>query len=251
MIHVNSSEKNIQTLTPPKKVTIASRVSPALSAILYPLGRYIVLPFYFSQISVTGQENLPRTGPVILAPTHRSRWDALIVPYAAGRYVSDRDLRFMVSANEMKGLQGWFIRRFGGFPIDTEQPGVGSFRHAVELLAEGEAIVIFPEGNIFRDDFVNPLKRGLARIALEVEEIQPEAKVQIVPMSIHYSQSVPQRGCDVTVKIGTPLQLGDYGTRSPRQVTKQLTTDLEVALKQLHEEKLAANDLPAEKLSQG
>jgi 1-acyl-sn-glycerol-3-phosphate acyltransferase len=76
-------------------------------------GNYLVLPAFFSKITVTGQENIPLTGGVILAPTHRSRWDALILPYAVGRLVSGRDLRFMVSANEMKGVQGWFIRRLG------------------------------------------------------------------------------------------------------------------------------------------
>ena len=93
-----------------------SRISPWMARILYPLGCYLVLPLFFGKIQINGQENIPLQDPVIVAPTHRSRWDAFIVPYAIGRLVSGRDLRFMVSANEVTGFQGWVIRRMGGFP---------------------------------------------------------------------------------------------------------------------------------------
>ncbi len=90
-----------------------SRISPLVSKILYPIGCYLVLPLFFNKIKVNGLENIPADDPVIIAPTHRSRWDALVVPYALGRLASGRDLRFMVSANEVKGLQGWIIKRMG------------------------------------------------------------------------------------------------------------------------------------------
>ena len=100
---------------PHKREPVSSKVSPWLARLIYPLGCYVVLPVYFGRITVSGQENIPRTGPVIVAPTHRSRWDALIVPYAVGRLASGRDLHFMVSANETRGVQGWFISRMGDF----------------------------------------------------------------------------------------------------------------------------------------
>lgn len=209
-----------------------------MTSIAYPLGRYALLPFYFSRIEVTGREHLPTSGPVILAPTHRARWDALIIPYAAGKDITGRELRFMVSANEMRGLQGWLIRRLGGFPIDTEQPGIGSFRHGVELLLDGETIAIFPEGNIFRDGSLHPLKRGVARIALQAEQEadssgRPGLGVKIVPISIRYSQPVPRWRSQVKIQIGSPLLAADYSQMSPKRGARQLTSDLETALKEL------------------
>ncbi|MFO7145130.1 1-acyl-sn-glycerol-3-phosphate acyltransferase, partial [Arthrospira sp. PCC 8006] len=62
--------------SPPSTQTKSSDVAHWLTSIVYPLGRYGVLPFYFKKITVTGQENLPKDSPLILAPTHRSRWDA-------------------------------------------------------------------------------------------------------------------------------------------------------------------------------
>ncbi|MGB3209061.1 MAG: 1-acyl-sn-glycerol-3-phosphate acyltransferase [Crinalium sp.] len=228
-----SSEPNIQTSTPIKEGSITSRVAGWLKSIVYPVARYGLLPFYFSQIQIIGQENLPKEGAVILAPTHRARWDAFVVPYATGPYVTGRDLRFMVSANEMKGLQGWFVRRLGGFPVDPEQPGIGSFRHGVELLLNKEMLVIFPEGNIFRDHQVHPLKRGLARIALQVESMEPGLEIKIVPISINYSHPFPKWRGTVKVNIGSPLEVADYSKESPKKGARKLTADLETAIKQL------------------
>lgn len=227
------SENPLETSTITKVAPVTSHISPWLATLVYSLGRQVVIPLYFGRISVTGQENLPISGPVILAPTHRSRWDALLVPYATGRGVTGRDLRFMVSANESRGIQGWFVRRLGGFAVDTDHPAIATLRHGVELLQQGEMQVIFPEGNIFRDGYLHPLKPGLARLALSAESSHPGLGVNIVPISICYSQSFPQWGCDVKIRIGSPLWVADYNTGSVKQNAKQLTADLEAALTEL------------------
>lgn len=239
---VGSLETRMNTKVAPPTSSGISRVSPWLAQLVYPLGSHLVLPSFFHKLEVIGQENLPMTGPVILAPTHRSRWDAILVPYATGRMVTGRDLRFMVSADEVKGIQGWFIRRLGGFPIDTKHPAVSTLRHGVELLQSGEMMVIFPEGNIFRDGTVHPLKPGLARIALSAESSQSGLGVKIVPIHLRYSQPYPRWGCEVTIRIGSPIQVTKYHTGSIKQNAKELTADLEAALKALsaQEPELAA-----------
>jgi 1-acyl-sn-glycerol-3-phosphate acyltransferase len=217
-------------------------VSPCVASIVYPLGYYIVLPLFFGRIEITGQENIPKTGPVILAPTHRSRWDALILGYATGRYTSGRDLRFMVTIDEYnKPIQGWFIRQMGGFPVDTQRPDFASLNYSVELLRSGEMVVIFPEGapgeegEVFRDNKIHPLKRGLALIALETELKQPDCKTKILPISLKYSEPYPSWGTDVAIKIGSPINVADYQTNSLRKSSQRLTGHLEAALKDLHE----------------
>ena len=222
---------------------VESRISPWLIRLVYPLGSCIVLPLFFGRLTIRGQENIPKTGPVILAPTHRSRWDALIMPYAVGRMVSGRDLRFMVTSSEMKGIQGWFIRRLGGFPIDTKHPGISSVEHSVEVLKQGEMLVIFPEGGIFRDTQVHPLKRGVAKIALEVQSQQPDSGIKILPISIRYSQPLPSWGTDVTVNIGRPIEISGYDTQKIRSSSETLTHDLEDYLKGLHEGKESSQTL--------
>ncbi|MEB3356068.1 MAG: 1-acyl-sn-glycerol-3-phosphate acyltransferase [Synechococcales bacterium] len=221
---------------------INSQISPWLMPVVYPLGCRVIIPSYFGTIQISGQEHLPTDGPVILAPTHRARWDALLVPFATGRRTTGRDLRFMVSANEMKGFQGWLIRRLGGFPVNPKQPAIASLRYGVEVLRDGEMMVIFPEGGIFRDRELHPLKQGLARLAIQAETAQPGLGVRVVPMDMRYADPRPGWGCDVEIRIGQPLQVADYlpcrssGPGSPRnakEAARKLTADLEGAIAQL------------------
>ncbi len=222
-------------------IASGSRFSPWLTPLVYPIGRFLVLPSYFGNIQVFGQEYLPTEGPVILAPTHRSRWDALLVPYAAGRAVTGRDLRFMVSADEVVGLQGWFIRRLGGFPVNPQQPAISSLRHGVEVLQDGEMLVIFPEGGIFRDDQIHPLKPGLARLAIQAEASKPNLGVKVIPVHMHYSQPYPKWGCDVVIRIGAPLKVSHYSKGSPKQESQRLISDLKTALEDLVEDEITEN----------
>ncbi|NJM97905.1 MAG: 1-acyl-sn-glycerol-3-phosphate acyltransferase [Phormidesmis sp. RL_2_1] len=204
-----------------------SRLSPWLAPLMYALGEKVVLPFYFSKIEVTGQENIPTSGPVVLAPTHQSRWDPLLVGLVgkrAGRY-----LRFMVTADECMGLQGWFIKRLGGFPVHVRHPSIKSLRHGVQLLQAREMLVIYPEGNIYRDR-INPLKPGLARIALRAECTQANLGVKVVPISLEYSEQCPQWRGSVKIRIGTPLTVADYATGASKVQSKRLTADLQAEL---------------------
>jgi 1-acyl-sn-glycerol-3-phosphate acyltransferase len=217
-----------------KSDELDSRVSPWLAKILYPIGCYLVIPLFFGKIQIDGQENIPLQEPVIVAPTHRSRWDAFIIPYALGRLVSGRDLRFMVSANEVKGIQGWVIRRMGGFPVDTERPQLSSVRHSVKLLEQREMLVIFPEGGIFNDYEIHPLKRGTALISLQAQTEQPNKQVKILPVTICYSQPYPKWGTKVKVNIGLPLTVSEYLDKSMRQSSQKLTKTLQASLQKLY-----------------
>ncbi|WP_205370293.1 1-acyl-sn-glycerol-3-phosphate acyltransferase [Thermoleptolyngbya sp. PKUAC-SCTB121] len=212
---------------------VNSKVSPWLSAIAYPLGNRLLLPAYFGKIEIHGQHHLPAEGPVILAPLHRARWDALLVPHATGPSVTGRLPRFMVTADEVKGLQGWFIRRLGGFPVNPRQPGVASLRFGLELLQQGEMLVIFPEGGIFRDRLVHSLKPGLARLALQAEHSQPGLGLQVVPIHLHYDEPLPRWGCQVSINIGAPIRVEPYLQEPPKQGAKRLTADLRHALERL------------------
>ncbi len=215
---------------------IESRVSPWLTPLAYFVFSRIILPLYFGKIEVHGQDHLPQTGGVILAPTHRSRWDPILLGYVAGRRVTGRDLRYMVLLNQTTGLQGWFIRRLGGFSINREHPGTASLRYSIELLQHQEVLVLFPEGHIFPDDQVHPLQSGVARIALKALSHSCDLELNIVPVSIRYQHPAPPPwGCQVWVQIGSALNVQHYQAESTKQAAKTLTADLEAVLQQLHQ----------------
>ncbi|MGH1393813.1 MAG: lysophospholipid acyltransferase family protein [Trichormus sp.] len=217
----------------PKVAVSSAKISPWLTPLAYFLGHHFVLPCFFGDIKITGQENIPKSGPVILAPTHRARWDSLLLPYAVGRYVTGRDLQFMVTINECQGLQGWFVRRMGGFAVNPQHPTIATLRHAVEVLEQEQMLVIYPEGNIFRDGKVHQLKPGIARLALSAESHHPQLGVKIIPVGISYSEPYPSWGADVSIKIGSPIHVKDYTNGQPKHNAKRLTQDLTSRLEDL------------------
>jgi 1-acyl-sn-glycerol-3-phosphate acyltransferase len=211
--------------------TVKSEFSPLVTSVIYPFGQ-LFLPNYFWQIKILGQEHLPRTGATILAPTHRSRWDSMLIPYIAGPYALGRNVRFMTSANEMKGLQGWFVRRLGGFPVDTDNPSLSSFRYAIELINQGELMTIYPEGGIRNDGTLHPLKKGLSRIALQAQSGNPEQAIKIVPISIRYSQKFPKWRDRVSIVINPPLLVAGYAQKSVKAGAEALHLALTEAMQQ-------------------
>ena len=212
---------------------VQSRVMPWLTKIIYPLGRYIVLPGFFREIEIRGKEYTPHTGAVILAPTHRTRWDALLIAYAIGPYVTGRSSRIMVTTDEMKGIQGWFLRRLGCFEIDTTKTSTAVIRHSIDLLHQGEMLTIFPEGDLIRDGVLHPLKEGLARIATQAVSLKPDLDLKIIPINLDYEHPYPKFRDRVTVELGKPLQVNDYQQFSSKTGAKKLHQDLTHALEDL------------------
>lgn len=201
--------------------SINSGVSPWLGPLAMVTTQDLALPLWFRAIVVEGRQWLPEQGPVLLAPTHKARWDALLLPHAAGRRVTGRDCRFMVTLDEMRGLQGWLLRRLGCFAVNQARPSLASLRHAVDLLAGGEWLVLFPEGRIRRDG-QEPLRlqQGLARLAGLAAGRGVE--VPVLPVGIAYSHPVP-RPCDrAAVCIGAPMRLGAAGRERAVAFTAEL-----------------------------
>jgi len=195
-------------------------VSPWLAPLAMAITQDLALPAYFSGIRVVGRDHLPSSGPVLLAPTHRARWDALLLPLTAGRRVTGRDCRFMVTLDEMAGVQGWFLHRLGCFPVNQDHPGTASLRLALDLLGKGEQVVVFPEGRIQRRDGPITLQQGLARLAQMARTQGWE--VPVVPIGIAYAKEVPQAGERAAVSVGAPLRAEGQGRQGAKDFTEVL-----------------------------
>ena len=175
----------------------------------------LALKLHFRQRIVLQHDNLPHQGPVLLAPTHRARWDALMLPMAAGRRVTRRDCRFMVTTTEMRGLQGWFLHRLGCFPVDQGRPSLTTLRLAIDLLADGQQVVMFPEGQIQRQDQSIKVRPGLVRLAQLAEK--QGVTVPVVPVGLGYSQARPRPMGRAAICFGPPLNVPNEGGRRAEQ----------------------------------
>ena len=199
---------------------LCNGISPWLAPLAMVASQDIALRLFFQGVQVLGREHLPQSGPLLLAPTHRARWDALLLPHAAGRRITGRDCRFMVTVDEMRGLQGWFLHRLGCFPVSQGRPSLASMRYAVDLLAAGEQLVVFPEGRIVREAIPLQLHQGLARLALLAAG--QGVAVPVVPVGIAYGHRPPRCGDAAVLCFGAPLRLEGQGRRAASAFTDHL-----------------------------
>lgn len=146
-----------------------------ISTIKFKLVRWIPIIYFkiFHRIEFHGRENVPVTGPVIIAANHVSYYDPIIV----GTGIS-RDIEFM-AWNKLFSIPilGRVIRFFGAFPVESSKTDKSAYVSALRTLLKGKALIIFPEGERSVDGNVKGLKSGIARIALKTD-------AWIVPVTI-------------------------------------------------------------------
>lgn len=201
---------------------------------------WLLMTFYF-RVTVHGWRNVPKKGPVILCPTHRSRWDTLAL-YCATK----RPLRFLTTRDEFIGTQNWFMRRMGAFPMNTHRPEPAVIRHCRELLLHGQPLVIFPEGALYYypPDHVHPIKPGAAWIALGCQDKLPDTPFAIVPVRLKYNERVLKFRSRITVEVRPPIPLSPYLELPRKQAIQRLSDDLQAALGDVVSH--APSDLPIE-----
>ena len=205
----------------------AAAVAPWLAPLATVVTEDLAVGCFFREVLVHGREHLPAEGPVLLAPTHRARWDALILPHAVGRRVTGRDCRFMVTTTEMAGLQGWFLQRLGCFAIDQSNPGTASLRLVLDLLGDGQQVVVFPEGRINRDDDPIVVAPGVPRLATLARS--RGLTVPLLPVGLAYSSRLPLPGDVAAVEIGAPVTLEGSGKAAAADVGLRLAAALRSA----------------------
>jgi 1-acyl-sn-glycerol-3-phosphate acyltransferase len=142
---------------------------------LYEFVRFILLPIakVWYRFHVAGADNVPAEGPVIVAPNHKSFYDAFFVGLA-----SDRPLQFMAKTELFRGRSARLLNRLGAFPVKRGTADPEAMETARRLLEQGRVLVLFPEGTRFRDpDALRAPHRGAGRLAIE-------AQAPIVPCAI-------------------------------------------------------------------
>ena len=203
-------------------------VQPFLALLAMWLTQDIVMRFFFSKKIITGREYLSSVnGAVILAPTHRSRWDGLALTFATGRRITNKDCRFMVTTPEMKGIQGWFLKRLGCFSINQASPSLFSLRYAIDLMVSQNQLVIFPEGKINKNRKKVIFKQGLFRLAKLASK--KGTSVHIVPIGIAYSRINPRFRDKFVLCIEKPLNLNDFNGYSINDFNNFLRDKINVA----------------------
>ena len=220
-----------------KSLNIWHKINPILGFIAMFVTQDIVLRFFFrKKVILNDGFSIPINSSIILAPTHRSRWDGLILTMAMGRRVTKKDCRFMVTESEMKGIQGWFLRRLGCFSINQLSPSLSALRYAIDLIKKGEQLVVFPEGRINKYGKTLILKEGLYRLA-RLATKKTKSIIIIIPIGIAYSKVSPNFRSEFCISFGQPIAIKDNLNLDIKEFNKFLYK------KMMKEEKIALKNV--------
>jgi 1-acyl-sn-glycerol-3-phosphate acyltransferase len=129
----------------------------------------------WGRLEVRGLDELPATGPLLLAGNHDSYWDPVAVGVAARTH---RQVKALAKASLWKPGLGPILDGMGQIPISRGSGDAGAMDRAVEELRAGACIGIFPEGTRSLGRELRA-RSGIGRLAAAV----PEAEVRCVAIT--------------------------------------------------------------------
>lgn len=160
----------------------------------------------FARIHVDGAENLPQSGPLIVAPNHLSNADPpLVIGWLAPAL--GRRPRFLAKEQIFIGPVGTFLRWQGAVKVKAGGSDADAYRVCRKLLEAGEALIIFPEGTRSHNGELGKAMPGVALLATRTG-------VPVLPVGISGTDrflgrgaTFPRIGARITVRVGRPFQL--------------------------------------------
>ncbi|GAA3591656.1 lysophospholipid acyltransferase family protein [Klugiella xanthotipulae] len=210
-------------------------------AVLWPLARVLYRP------TVTGRENVPRSGPVLFASNHLSALDSLAIPLAAPRHV-----QFLTKAHYFEGpgilgaVRRWFFTSIGAVPVHrgaghAAQEALDSGR---EVLRNGHTFAVYPEGTRSRDGRLYKGRTGVGWLALET-------RATVIPVGLIGTDGQPPAGqrrgrTPVRVAFGRPVDLSDLSSAGSGADRREATDRIMAAVHGLSGQEWAGsyNDVP-------
>ncbi|WP_399497831.1 lysophospholipid acyltransferase family protein [Streptomyces sp. P17] len=181
---------------------------------------------------VLGAWKVPATGPVILAVNHSHNIDG---PMVIG--VAPRPSHFLVKKEAFVGPLDPFMRAVGQLKVDRSTADRTAITQALDVLASGGVLGIFPEGSRGEGDFA-ALRAGLAYFAVRSgAPIVPVAVLGSTERPGRLTKALPALRSRIDVVFGDPFEAGDGTGRRTRKaldeaterIQKQLTAHLENA----------------------
>ncbi len=165
-------------------------------------------------VQVTGKENVPKQGPLVVACNHVSYLDPPILGSWFPRiihYMAKQEL-FDVP------MLGPLIRRVHAFPVTREGADLGAIRHALHVLHDGEVVGIFPEGRRNVD--------GEAQARSGAVLLASTAHCPLVPVALLRTNIAAKRlrASHVEVRIGEPMTF-QGSARKPTKAELAAWTD--------------------------
>jgi len=160
------------------------------------------------KFTITGEENLPRTGGAVIAINHTGYLDFTFAGLPTYQQHLGRKVRFMAKKEVFDPkLTGALMRAMRHIEVDRHS-GSASFEEACRKLREGEFVGVYPEATISRSFEIKEFKSGAARMAIA-------AGVPIVPHIVWGAQRIWTKGhpkklwrpkVPISIAVGKPIE---------------------------------------------
>jgi 1-acyl-sn-glycerol-3-phosphate acyltransferase len=198
------------------------------------------------KIRRTGIEHVPRSGGALIAMNHISYVDFILGGY--GALPAKRLVRFMAKEVLFRNrISGPLMRGMHHIPVDRDA-GAASYQQALEYLAAGELVGVFPEATISRSFELKEFKSGTVRMAAE-------AGVPVLPMILWGTQRMftkdhPRdftRHRPISISIGAPITVtrDDDPTEATAHLRSTMSGMLDETVRAYPEQPAGAWWLPA------
>ncbi len=195
------------------------------------------LRFYYKTWQINNAKSIPSHGPVIFIPNHQNAFlDAVLVICS-----SSRNPWSIARASVFKeGLVTKILTTFQIKPVFRVRDGFGALRNNdviiqewSDMLAKGEDIQIFAEGNHNEPYAGGLLQKGFARMTIQFKE-KNNTPLTIIPVGLHYDDHHAFRS-RVLVNFGDPINVNEIlkDTLSEREKLEALVNATDAALKSL------------------
>ncbi|MET8803650.1 lysophospholipid acyltransferase family protein [Streptomyces sp. NPDC004546] len=201
--------------------------------LLGPLLRLVFRP------RIEGLENVPESGPAIVAGNHLSFSDHFLMPAMLRRRITFLAKAEYFTGPGLKGrLTAFFFRSAGQIPVDRsgKDAGQAAIREGLKVLGRGELLGIYPEGTRSHDGRLYKGKVGVAVMALK-------AGVPVVPCAMIGTFEAQPPGKvipnvhPVTIRFGKPLDFSRYaGMEQEKAILRAVTDEIMYAILVLSEQ---------------
>ncbi|MAG14270.1 MAG: 1-acyl-sn-glycerol-3-phosphate acyltransferase [Dehalococcoidales bacterium] len=189
---------------------------------LYYGGKYLIwlLLLLLTRYRVRGRENVPHQGPLLIVSNHLNLADPPIVGIGIGRKMA-----FLAKEALFRPrLAGYVLRRCGAFPVRRGGINKEALCKATHLMAQGMALIMFPEGRRSPVRQLEPAFSGSAFIAMR-------SGAPILPASISGTEKLSGlswliRRPEITVNIGRPFSLPPVAGKLTRAELTGLTDSI-------------------------
>ena len=194
-----------------------------MNAALYDFAKYSFWGLFGTiwRMRVYGAQNVPKTGPLIVACNHVSYFDPPVLGTA-----SPRRIQYMAKEELFRiPVLGRLISAVGAYPVDREGSAMAAIKRSVEVLRGGGAIGIFPEGTRNLTGTVQA-RGGVALLA-------SLGKAPVVPARV-VGTSGARRLAAIRVYFGKPLEL-PTDRKASREEMANFTDEVMGAIRSLPE----------------